>query len=144
MSIKTTVAAKLKTILTDMGSFNLVTFDKIRLLADDFRQHELPAAQIFDIGAIHTPRRQYTEVDWELAIEIVMKSDTGGEISQSDLWDLEHAVKLAIGAKVSLPDVSGFVHFLYDRTVTDLHLLEPYYTCRIHVIAKFNEDYTGC
>jgi len=119
-----------------------VNSDRIVLATSDFRDHELPAVQIWDIAQSIQHERTRILVDWSMSIEIVMKSLETGAVDQSTLWNMRRNIQLALWDKPNL-EIPGVVHMLYTGNVTDLHLIEPYYVARIDLDVRFYDHLTG-
>jgi hypothetical protein len=137
-STKTRIANALKAILESMPVFNYVGFDRVRLLASDFKEDELPAAQFIDLTETLVHQRNYVERTWSVSIEIVNKSTSNGYISQADMWNMEYQVARKIWENPNL-GVPGVVHCRYTSNQTDLHLLEPFYLLRMDFDVLYNE-----
>jgi len=126
----------------DVTAINYVSFDKIKLATSDFAAHELPAVQIWDNGMIVTHQRGRVLKDWNLSLELIMKSDVTGEVDQKALFELRRTVELALWARPNL-GIPGVVHMVYTGNITDLHLLQPYYIARIDFTVQFYDNLTG-
>jgi len=126
----------------DVAAINYVSFDKIKLATSDFAAHELPAVQIWDNGMIVTHQRGRVLKDWNLSLELIMKSDVTGEVDQKALFELRRTVELALWARPNL-GIPGVVHMVYTGNITDLHLLQPYYIARIDFTVQFYDNLTG-
>jgi hypothetical protein len=126
----------------DVAAINYVSFDKIKLATSDFAAHELPAVQIWDNGMLITHQRGRVLKDWNLSLELIMKSDVTGEVDQKALFELRRTVELALWARPNL-GIPGVVHMVYTGNITDLHLLQPYYIARIDFTVQFYDNLTG-
>lgn len=142
MSIESTIVDKIVQIATAVPSVNYVSFDKIRLATADFQAHELPAVQIWDNGQIVTHERGRVRKDWQLSLEIVMKSDIGGEVNQKTLFELRRTMEQALWAVPNL-GIPGVIHLIYTGNISDLHLLEPFYIARIDFAVAYYDNLTG-
>jgi hypothetical protein len=106
------------------------SFDKIRLLASDFQDFELPAAQVVDLGDAQTYQNFQKRRSWNLAIEIVIGPKPEDGVNQAELWDLMEEVESALDAMPRL-NLSFVIHLKLLGSSTDLHLMDPLYTGRI-------------
>ena len=143
MSIESDIVDKIKLVIqTEVPEVVYVSFDKIKLAIGDFAAHELPAVQIWDNGQTPVHERGRILVDWNLSLELIMKSDIGGEVNQKDLLELRRKIQLALweDPKLGIPQM---VHLIYTGNTTDLHLLEPYYIARIDFVARYYDSLTG-
>ena len=143
MSIESDIVNAIVVIVdNDVTAINYVSFDKIKLATSDFAAHELPAVQIWDNGMIVTHQRGRVLKDWNLSLELIMKSDVTGEVDQKALFELRRTVELALWARPNL-GIPGVVHMVYTGNITDLHLLQPYYIARIDFTVQFYDNLTG-
>lgn len=142
-AIESTIAdALVSTISTGVPALKVVNFDRVRLAIEDFQSHEIPAVQLYDTGQIITHVRGQKEVTWNIALELIMKSSSSGNVDQKALWDLRRDIELVLwdSPNLNLPEV---IHLMYTGNVTDLHLLEPFYIARMDFDVKFRDDLTG-
>ena len=142
MSIESTIADKIVTVLTAVPGINSVNFDRVILATTDFRDHELPAIQVWDVAQSIEHQRGRILVNWALSVEIVMKSLTTGAVVQKDLWELRRTVQRALWAQPNL-GIPGVVHLVYTGNITDLHTVEPYYISRLDFDVQYYDDLTG-
>ena len=142
-AIESTIAdALVSKISTGVPSLKVVNFDRVRLAVEDFQSHEIPAVQIYDVGQSITHVRGRKEVLWNLAIELVMRSSSSGNVDQKALWDLRRDIELTLWDEPNL-GIKEVIHLVYTGNVTDLHLLDPYYIARMDFDVKFRDDLTG-
>ncbi len=87
----TALAAKIATV----SRILIINTDRVLLATSDFRDHELPAVQIWDIAQSPEHQRGRILVTWSISVEIIMKSLEAGAVQQSDLWELRRKVQLA-------------------------------------------------
>lgn len=140
-----TIADTLKTLLTTSASLSdikTVNFDKVQVAIDDFRDYELPAVQLWDLKQINKHVRGYQEVSWNVALEIIMRQTTAGEVDQKALWDLRRRIELVLWDKPKL-GLSFMIHLRYLNNGTDLHLLDPNYLSRMEFEVLFRRQLTG-
>lgn len=129
-------------LTTEVAELKTLTFEKVRIAIDDYLDHEVPAVQIWDMSQDIEHQRGYQQVSWNLALEIVMKSLSTGEVKQKDLWAIRRKIELALWNNPNLL-IPGMIHLVYRRNVTDLHLLEPYFVARMEFEALFRRPLTG-
>lgn len=137
-STKSKIAKALEALLNDMPQFNYVGFDRVRLLASDFREDELPAVQFIDLTETIQHKLSLAVRTWSVSLEVVHKSTENEYINQSDLWDLEYQISRKIWANPNL-GVKGVQQCVYTGNTTDLHLLEPFYLLRMDFDILYNE-----
>ena len=143
MSIESDIVNKIVSIIdNDVPSINFVSFDKIKLATGDFAAHELPAAQVWDNGMVVTHERGRVIKDWNLSLELIMKSDITGMVNQKALFELRREIEQTLWASPNL-GIPGVVHMLYTGNISDLHLLEPFYIARIDFTVRFYDTLTG-
>lgn len=148
-SIHRLVIEAIKTKLEELTWPRLIAFEEVRLTSSEFKDHEIPAIQVYDIGDTATEQIQgRTENDFEIAIEIVMKRSSSDYIGQGDLFDRRLEVKRKLGEDPTLglqnldPSQGRFKHIKYNRCITDLHILKPYYVARLEFSALFEEPFS--
>lgn len=129
-SLKSSIASAIITKLDTVAALKLKVFDKVRIAAGDFQDHELPACQLIDVGETIEHERARAKKTWQISLELIMKPNEFGQISQQDLWDLQYDVERALWLNPNL-GIAGVIHLRYIGSQTDLHLLDPYYFARL-------------
>ena len=136
------VATKILDILsTDVPELNYLSFEDVKVAIDDFREFELPAVQLWDVSQDITHERGYEKTSWTIVLEIIMKSTTSNVVKQKDLWALRHKIGLALWDEPNL-GIPGVIHLRYKNNLTDLHLLQPFYTARMEFEVLFRRQLT--
>jgi len=125
--------------LTDIKTVN---FDRVQLAISDFRDHEVPAVQLWDVAQAITHERGRIRVGWAISLEIIMKTKSAGLVEQVDLWDLRRRIQLALWETPNL-GIPTVIHMIYNGNITDLHTVEPFYIARIDFEVAFYDDLTG-
>ncbi|MFQ5452257.1 MAG: hypothetical protein ACE5DQ_01715 [Candidatus Paceibacterota bacterium] len=143
MAIQNTILTNLKTQLETLAWPNLVSFDKIRISANDFRDHEIPVIQFYPtaFNHIHNQGRLLTEM--AIVVEIILKQDASGVVSVGDLLDKMQDVEQKVGEDVRLGITSSMIGVKYLGAETDLHMIEPFYIGALTFVAEFYKPYTG-
>jgi len=137
------IADKIVSILeTDVSELNYVAFDKIRTAIGDFRDHELPAVQVWDVAQVAEHVRGRIQVTWSLSAEIINRSQQEGEVNQKGIWTLRHTIQKALWDVPNL-GIPGVIHLRYTGNITDLHMVEPNYISRLDFDVLFYDDLTG-
>lgn len=143
MSIESDIADKLVQTITDgVPELKSVSFDLIRSTLSDFRDHEIPAVQMYDVEQVPEHQRGRILVTWSISLELIMKSLNSVSVNQKSLWELRRKIQRALWAKPNL-GIPGVVHLIYNGNITDLHLLQPYYVARLDFSVLFYDDLTG-
>ena len=130
-SMESDIFTNLKTRLEELTFLNLVEFENIRLQTTDFREHELPAIQMYDNGQSVRHEQGRVVKLWDIVLEMIMKSTSTDVVTQGTVLDRKHDVERKIGAYVQLdlgsaPASQGTMsHIKYVSAITDLHLLQP-------------------
>lgn len=137
-SLKSSIASAIITKLDTVAALKLKVFDKVRIAAGDFQDHELPACQLIDVGETIEHERARAKKTWQISLELIMKPNEFGQISQQDLWDLQYDVERALWLNPNL-GIAGVIHLRYIGSQTDLHLLDPYYFARLDFEALYYE-----
>jgi hypothetical protein len=143
VSIESDIVDKIVDIIdTDVPEVETVSFDKIKLATTDFADHELPAVQLWDNGQVPIHERGRIRVDWNISLELIMKSEIDGIVDQKGLFELRRKIQLALWANPNL-GIPGVVHLIYTGNISDLHLLQPHYIARIDFAVQYYDDLTG-
>jgi len=137
-SKKRAICEALLSKLDGVTELKLKSFDRVRLYCSDFQDHELPAVQIMDVEETIQHEMSRAKKSWTLGVEIIMKPNEFGAVSQKDLWDLQYKVERALFADPNL-SIPGVIHLHYQSSITDLHLLEPFYYCRMQLMCQYYE-----
>jgi len=137
-STKSKIADALKALIEDMPVFNYVAFDKIKLLASDFQPHQVPGAQFIDVAETIQHERNRVQRNWQITLEVVLRTSQDEQIEQRDLWNIEYQIARKIWAVPNL-GIPGVIHCMYVSNSTDLHLLEPFYLLRMDFIVMYYE-----
>jgi len=143
MSIESDIIDKIILVLeTGAPEINYLSFDKIKLATSDFAPHELPAIQLWDNGQVVTHERGRILVDWNISLELIMKSEIVGEVDQKGLLELRRKLQLLLWENPNL-GIPGVIHLVYTGNITDLHLLEPFYVARMDFAVRYYDRLTG-
>jgi hypothetical protein len=143
VSIESDIVDKIVSTVESVPGINYVKFDEIKLAIEDFSSHELPAVQIWDNGQVIKHERQRIQVDWNLSLELIMKTDAiKGVVDQKILFEKRREIQLVLWDRPNL-DIPGVVHMIYTGNISDLHLLRPYYIARIDFSVRYYDQLTG-
>jgi hypothetical protein len=142
VSIESDIIDEIVSRVSSTPGIKTVNFDRVRTTISEFEAHELPAVQIFDQAQVIEHERNRILVTWELALELIMKSDITGIVSQKDLLEKRREIQLKLWERPNI-EIPGVVHLIYNGNVTDLHLLEPYYIARIDFSVLYYDHLTG-
>jgi len=128
--------ARLEELVTskDVG---IVNFEVIKLAMSDFEDWELPAIQVIDQGELVTHEMGRARKEWDVAVELVMKSSETGEVFQKDLFDLQYKVERNIWQDPNLGGTTGVIDCKYLGSQTDLHMVKPMFYCRIDIQIRY-------
>lgn len=91
-TLQSNIADAIKTRLSTISDFKYVAFDKVRLKYDEFRNNEFPAVQCYGTTESVSHITGRAQVEWDINIELLMKSLSTGKVTQRDLWDLKDKV----------------------------------------------------
>jgi len=137
------ILSALQTRLETLTWIKTVSYKKMRLHLADFQEHELPAVQFFDEGEAYTHEQARLKTEWNITLELVMKSTVAGVVDQEELMDKKEEIERCIGAQVQLGlNNTGIIHMRYLSSITDLHSFEPFYVARLTFQAIFYKNYT--
>lgn len=138
-SKKTVIAEAILEQLRAVKSIRYFNFDKVRLLAKHFKEHEIPAIQLIDVSETIQHENVRAKRFWQLSLELLLKGSPDGSVGQTDLWNLSYEVERAIWSRPNF-GVPGVIHAVYLGNSTDLHLLEPYYFTRLDFEIQYYDD----
>jgi len=143
LSIESDIVDKIVSIVTnDVTGINYVSFDRIKLAISEFEPHEIPAVQIWDNGQAIKHERGRILVNWNLSLELIMRSEITGEVDQKGLFEKRREIQLALWDRPNL-DIPGVVHLIYTGNISDLHLLQPNYIARIDFAVQYYDQLTS-
>jgi len=137
--MKTKIAREILARCATIPVIKYTAFDKVRLLSSDFKDFEIPAIQLIDIGMSSVHEASRAKKSWQIALELLLKGSEDWTVSQSDLWNLENEVLRKLWATPNL-GIRGVIQMNFIGSQTDLHLLEPYYFARLDFEVLFYED----
>lgn len=140
MAIDRDIFEALELKLKTLSWVKLVNWKKIRITSSDFRENEVPCIQFYDAGQTITHEHARLNVQWNIAIEIILKSKADGSIDMADLLDKRQEVEQKIGSQPNL-GVDGVVHFLYLGNEPDLFTISPFYYTRLDFQAMYYKPY---
>jgi hypothetical protein len=146
-SMESDIFTNLKTRLEELSFLNLVEFERIRLQASDFRDHELPGIQMYDNGQDIRHEQGRVVKLWNIVLEMVMKSTSTDVVNQGTVLDRKELVERKIGSNVQLdlgssPASQGTMsHIKYVSAITDLHLLQPLFLVTFNYQIEFRSPF---
>ncbi len=139
MSLKAQIAVKLVEQLQTITELKYVSFDRIRLSSHDFKDFELPAVQLYDVASPGVHQHRCLEVSWQVSLELIMRSNELGAVTQSIMWDMMEQIETVIWAKPKL-DLSFTLGSQYIGWVTDLHMNDQQlYFARLDFAIPFHQ-----
>jgi hypothetical protein len=142
MSIESTIADKIVQVVQTVTEVKTVVYDRVLLASSDFRDHELPAVQLWDVAQTIEHQRGRILVNWSMSLELIMQSDTSGAVTQKSLWELRRKIQLALWSNPNL-GIPRVVHLIYTGNITDLHTVEDHYISRLDFDVQYYDDLTG-
>lgn len=137
-SMKTRISQALMARVAALTDIKSVDFDRVRLRSDDFMGVDCPAVQLIDVAETIAHEHGRAKKTWLLSLELIMKSTDENPVSQTKLWDTQHALERMIWEIPNLA-IPGVIHLRYNGSQTDLHLLEPYYYTRLDIECLYYE-----
>jgi len=138
-SMKAKIAREIVSRCETIAVVKYVAFDKVRLLASDFKDFEIPAIQLIDVGMTSIHEMARAKKTWQITLELLMRGDQYNQVSQEDLWNLENEVLRKLWANPNL-GIPGVIQMVFLGSTTDLHLLEPFYYSKLDFQVVFYED----
>lgn len=150
MAIQDRTFVALKAIIDGLSWVKSCEYEKIKLWTTDFGDHEMPAVQIYDVGEQSRNQQCRDYITWSLAVELVMKKNVDEDANQALLFQRRLEIKRAIGADPTLglqeavvaASEGRMIHIRYAGGMTDLHVLEDKYLCRLDFQVLFEEPFS--
>lgn len=143
MAIQRTIFENLYTILSTITWVVKVNYDKIRLSAADFMDHEIPLIQFYPNTFIHTHVKGRLQTEMQLSVEVVLRKTTGNSVNVLDLLDKMQDVEQKIGENLQLNIQSSMIGVKYLSSFIDLHLVDPFYIGTLIFSVEYYKPYTG-
>lgn len=148
-SIQKLVLVAMKAKLEELPWVSLVDYERVRLFTADMKDHEVPLIQMYDIGESATQVRGRTDNTWTVTLELVLKGLSDDSVDQGILFDRKLEIKRKIGEDPTLgisnldPSQGRFKHVEYVGSITDIHVLQPYYMARLDYNVLFEEPFSS-
>jgi hypothetical protein len=142
MGIRSDIFTALAAKLATLPWAKTVNWEKVRLMASDIAQHEVPFVQFYAPFSRHEHVTQTIESVWTISIEIVDVQSSTRTVNQKDLFDKMEDVIALIGDDPTL-QIPRLVHLTLASEETDVHLIEPYYYARLDFEARLIQPYTA-
>lgn len=132
----------LQTIFTGIAWVKFVEFQKIRITAADFREHEIPVIQYMATSTTGTSEQGRIRAKMNVTVEVILKQQTSGAVDILDLYDKMEDVEQAIGANLNL-NIPGVISITFGNSRPDIHIIEPFYIGELNFVVEFYKVYTG-
>ena len=143
MGIKTDILEALELKLKELPWAKSVEWKRIRLMAGDFADHDVPAIQFYAGATNYTHFTGRLEASTEISIELVMMQTSASVVEPQDVMNYAEDIELKIGESPNL-GIPGMVHLKYLSDEIDLHTIEPYYYVRLTFAAIYHKRFSGC
>jgi hypothetical protein len=131
----------LKTQLEQLTWAKGVEWEKIRILASDFAEYEVPRIQFYHVSTSYTHEQGRLLAAMLINVELVTMSTAANFADQRTLFDLQEEVEQMIGSEANL-GVQGVIHVRYISDETDLHSIEPYFIASLTFEVIYHKPYT--
>jgi hypothetical protein len=119
-----------------------VESEEIKLEFSEIHDHEVPYVQIYDNGQSITHQRGEILVDWQIAVELALKSSSTSTVNMRTLLDKRQEIEQVIGAQPNL-GIAGVIHVLYLQNTPDLNLVRPFYTTTLLFSVQYRKKYVS-
>lgn len=119
-----------------------VESENIRLEFTDIHDHEIPYIQIYDNGQKITHQMGQVLVNWQIAVELALKSSSTGTVNMRTLLDKRQEIEQVIGANVNL-GIPGVINVTYMENTPDLNLVRPFYTTTLLFNVQYRKKYVS-
>lgn len=141
MSIDKDIMLHMEQRLLTLPWVKVVNWKRLRLVTTDFRDHEIPLIQFYDNGQTITHEAARIRVDWNISVELVMKSLATDEIDIEDVMDKRQEVEQCLGAQQTHLGVPGLIHLRYVGNEPDFLSIAPFYVTRLDFQAIYYKPY---
>lgn len=141
-SLRTTIALKLLERLDLVTSLKVKTFDRPKLMIQDFAEWELPGVQLIDGAETSVPEHLRAKKTWNIFIEVVIGPTDQYSPKQSDLWDLMQEIEQRVFEAPKL-NLGPVIALRLLGSSTDLALLAPLYSGRIEIAVDYYQPLVG-
>lgn len=139
LSMKSRISRAIVAVLETVPGLHTVEFDNVRLLSSDFNDLQVPAVQLIDLGETIQHEHVRAKKTWRISLELVMKEDEHGRVSQEDLWNFTYKIERLLWANPNLL-IPGVLQITYIGNATDLHLIKPYYLSKLDFDVIYYEN----
>lgn len=139
LSMKSRIAREILGRLALVPGLRTYAFDDVKLLAHDFNDLQIPAVQLIDIAETVEHEHVRALKTWRLMLELVLKEDEHGQVSQEDLWNFTLKIERILWAVPNL-GIPGVLQLTYLGNSTDLHRIKPYYLSKLDFDVVYYED----
>lgn len=138
MAVERTILEKIKTLLTALPWVKVVKWDQVQPDPVGIDEHELPCIQLI-AGPAQVARQgaNLREHNWDIVIELVMRTTEAGVVTQADLLDKKGEVEAAIDADPTVTVTGGMYHVIERGWEPDVLMVDAYMAVRILYTAKF-------
>lgn len=143
MANKSDIATAMVAKLNEIPQLNYVQFGIVRMSTDDFRIDEFPAVQVYNTDETRTHLHRCIQVDWNLNLEIIMRTTMDSAVDLHDLWDLEDIIENKLWSDPKLGMTSEFIHLLHNGSYTILPLENDIYIQTIRLTARYLKRLVG-
>lgn len=140
-TIDSDIMLHLETRLKTLSWVKLVNWKRLRLTSSDFRDSEIPMIQFYDNGQLMTHEAARLKVEWNISVELVLKSLASGEVDVADLLDKRQDVEQCIGAQSTHLGIQGLQHIRYIGNEPDYLSVIPFFITRMDFQALYYKPY---
>jgi hypothetical protein len=141
MSIDKDIMLHIENRLNTLSWVKLVNWKKLRLTQSDFLEHEVPLIQFYDAGQMIQHEAARLKVEWNISIELVLKSTSTEEIDVEDLLDRRQEVEQCLGAQSTHLGIQGLQHLRYTGNEPDYLSISPFFITRMDFVALYYKSY---
>lgn len=141
MSIDKQIMQLIETRLQTLPWVKLVNWKRLRLGSSEFRDHEIPLIQFYDAGQRITHEAARLRVEWNISVELVLKSFADNEIDIEDLLDKRQEIEQCLGAQETHTGLQGLQHLRYTGNEPDFLSIAPFFITRLDFEALFYKPY---
>lgn len=141
MSIDKDIMLWFETRLKTLTWVKLVQWKRIRMTTSDFQDNEVPVIQFFDAGQRVHHEAARLRVEWNICVELVLKSLASEVIDAEDLLDRRQEVEQCIGAQQTHLGIQGVQHVRYLGNEPDYLSIVPFYVARLDFQVLYYKPY---
>lgn len=141
MILDSQILQHIETRLRTIPWVSHVEWKRLRLTTTDFREHEVPLIQFYDNGQVITHEQGRLRVEWNISVEVVLRTTAENEVDVVELLDKRQDVEQCLGAQETSA-LPGLLHLRYTGNEPDYLSILPFFVTRLDFQALYYKAYS--